>query len=144
MAKSSSLGGNALLPALILLMASPMLLIVVIVLGIFNLTSMIALLSNGYVLGVAILLNVLFYAINRLSVASALFTGVVVGFALWAFGMAGFYNSPVGQFCQIPVLGQLFCGAVTFGSILTSLFGYIAGGIILSGLVGGFLMLIKG
>lgn len=134
---------SAVMSALVLIAASPLLLGIMLITGVFAFGAMIPFLTSPWTIAAIILLLAVFYGVDRLNVATVVFSGIVVGLGFWLWGLIQFLSSPLGAICQIPIIGQLACGSITLVTLFTALPGYILGGLILSCVIGGFLMLIK-
>lgn len=142
MAKQQLVNSSTVMSAIALIIASPILLVVALFSGIFNAAIMIQTVSNVWVIGVVLLLNAVFYAANKTSTMTIIYTGVGTGLIFWLMSLIAIFNN-IGSLCNIPILGQLICGGITLASVFTSLLGYVLGGLIISLLIGGFFLLLS-
>ena len=125
-----------------LIIASPVLLIVLIIAGVFSLGKLSMVLMNPMLIGVIILFDVMLYRADKLDIKNAIITGVVFGFLFWLIGLVGFLAG-ISAICNIPIIGGLICGGISAISLFTDALGFILGGVIISSIFTGLLLLFK-
>jgi hypothetical protein len=125
-----------------ILVASPILLALFVIAGVFAVGKMLMIITNPVFILSIILLDILLWKSDNLTFPKAAIVGLLVGFVFWIIVMITFLAS-ISWICTIPILGTLVCGAVSILSVFTDAIGYMLAGIIVSLMTASLLMLFR-
>lgn len=135
-----------ILPIITLVVASPILLVLFAVLGVFTIGNMILFLANIWAILLIVGLNVAMFLFDRLNTKFIVFNAILIAFLFWIIPIVSFWTTgTVGGICAIPIVNILCAVGAGIGSIVsvfTNLIGMILAALVVSAFSGMFLLLI--
>ena len=102
----------SIMPIIALIIASPILILILSIIGLATMTSFITKLFDIVIISISIIVSAIIFGLQKSSIRTAITVSAMVGFVYWAFGiyMTISGNQVLGFICGIPILGGIMCG----------------------------------